>query len=49
MRPEDPVETAVRLAWERIKAREKLHPVLRGSSAKIIENAMQREVEAIHG
>ncbi len=46
MRPEDPVETAVRRAWERIQARERMHPVIRQSvGARLIEEAMQREVD----
>lgn len=48
MRPEDPVETAVRRAWERIQAERRQHLIIRQSvGAKLIEQAMQREVEAL--
>lgn len=48
MRPEDPIEAAVRCAWERIQAEKRQHPIIRRSiGAKLIEQAMQREVERL--
>ena len=48
MKPEDPIETAVRRAWARIKARERMHPVIRQSvGARLLEEAMQQEVEKL--
>lgn len=46
MKPEDPVDTAVRRAFERCKALERMHPVVRQSiGARLLEQAMQREIE----
>ena len=46
----DPVETAVRRAWERERALKRMHPVVRQSAgARLIEQAMQREVERLDG
>lgn len=48
MKAPDPVEIAVQRAWERIQAEKRQHPIIRRSiGAKLIEQAMQREVERI--
>lgn len=48
MKPEDPIDAAIRRAWERQKALSRQHPIIRQSvGARLIEQAMQREVERI--